>query len=89
MGQDVGPLGLSWQFSTGDVLVWGCIMGGALAGCAVAVCCYVQLSANKERKRASELLAKDSQLLAKFGATVQVKKAKNKKKPHKEAEEEA
>ena len=101
VGQDTGPLGLSWQFSANDVLLWGAITGGALASCSIAVCCFVQLSTNKERKRAADLLAKDSALLAehikkKNQTTVDIKKnkkpatstKKNKKKKAEADEEE-
>ena len=30
VGEDSGPLGLSWQFTASDVLLWGAVGGGTL-----------------------------------------------------------
>ena len=66
VGEDVGPMGLDWQFGANDVMLWGGCMGGLLTACSIGVCCFVQLSANKETKRADEVLKKDRETLKKI-----------------------
>ena len=66
VGEDVGPLGMNWQMTVGDVLLWGGVMGGILVACVIGVCCFVQLAIKKERKRTTTLLLKDARIMAKF-----------------------
>jgi hypothetical protein len=88
VGADSGPLGLSWQFTASDVLLWGAIGGGTLLFCVVATCCFVQLTTRREQKRANALLAKDAALLGHHvPKTTTTKKKKKKKKKGAEEEE--
>jgi hypothetical protein len=64
VGEDIGPIGLDWQFGANDVMLWGGCAGSVLAMCSVAVCCFVQLSVSKESRRAELLLAKDRKAVA-------------------------
>ena len=90
VGEDSGPLGLSWQFTASDVLLWGAVGGGTLLFCVVATCCFVQLTSNREQQRAKALLAIDSALRGHhlLKATTATKKKKKKKKKGAEEEEE-
>jgi hypothetical protein len=63
VGEDAGPLGLNWQLTGSDVLLWGGLAGGLLVACSVSVCCFVQLSQSRESKRAALLLAKDRKIM--------------------------
>ena len=88
VGEDSGPLGLSWEFTASDVLLWGAVGGGTLLFCVVATCCFVQLTAHREQKRANALLAKDSALLGHHVPKTTTTTKKKKKKKKKGAEEE-
>ena len=63
VGEDIGPLGLDWTLTAGQVLLWGGCGGGLLAMCAVGACCFLQLSGSRESKRADRLLAKERRWL--------------------------
>ena len=65
-GEDIGPLGLDWQFTANDVMLWGGCAGGLLTMCSIGACCVVQLSSSKESKRADQLLRKDRALFKKY-----------------------
>ena len=56
VGEDVGPLGVGWELSGSDMLLWGGCGGGILTACVLGVCCCLRLSWKREKKRMDELL---------------------------------
>ena len=76
-GEDVGPVGLDWELTTADLMLWGGCMGGLLLVCVIGSCCFVQLSVSKEAKRADALLAKDRRLMQRWAAVVPPASARN------------
>jgi hypothetical protein len=82
IGEEVGPLGVGWELTANDVLLWGGCLGGVLTMCLVGVCCCVQLSWKRDSKRAEELLRQDRE---RFG-TLKPRKATETRKVKKKVE---